>query len=1210
MIKAILECVKDNQDSLISFVSFRGTLTTYSYHTLLKKITHHVKAIRSFLTYRSSDTESVVLCVDDPETLFLLSWAVMWLGKRLVLIPSSSSDITFLVGELDKQLKKPLFIFDEDAKGGIDDGLMTSSEALLADLDTFEFSEEVTCCSDEDGTITFFSSGSQGRMKPISLTYNQILSVVNTVKDRYRVVSNDRVLNPCPLTHVGAFKYGFLGFLVGCSQWHVHPQFVVTHPRRFLRVLDEQQITITWGPLSLCDVLCTAMLSSIEDLSLVSLRLWVCAGETIVWTAFEAFQEALLRFGMAHKGLCAAYGLTELSSGVTYSLPNNGRCLTIEGRSYVSCGKAIKGLSLKVQDDEGRAVQDGQEGLLYVKGETLFKGYGVLYDALDCSDFQLGWFCTGDTGFLFEDEWFPSGRKNGGFHSNGNTFDADDVIHVLEGVPGLSYSDVFVILDPHRSQLSAAGVCLIRNEPLGPNIKNDLNERFYQQFGAIPRFCLTAKRSDLPLTSLGKVAELHLWEWMLKQEVSEGAPIADNVSISQLQGVFQDVLSHPCDIATPLFELGLNSLFIPRIQDKIEAEFHQKVSVIDILSSATISDLAQRIMPDLLPVNVSRSVERISFLEGAHDIAVIGMEVSVPGAIDLNTFWARILAGEPQLERLSPEVLLKRGVPQSLIESPQYVPVCYSVPDLLSFDPDFFGYSDSDAMGIDPQQRRLLELGWLLLRQAGYSSGPDQSVGVFVSTGMNAYMNDHQLFPNLQGHFMGDLTRSSSDFAAARLSYKLNLKGPSFTVQTACSSSLVAVHQAAQSLRSGDCEMAIAGGVSYWNISEAGYLYQEGSIVSPDGVCRPFSSSANGTVFSNGGGLVLLKSLAKAREDGDAIWGVIKGSSVNNDGQSKPGFSVPSAITQAEAISQAVHRSGIEKGVIEYVELHGTGTLMGDPLEIEGLKRAMAQSPKQFSNCAIGSVKRVVGHLGVASGVVGFIKTVLSLAHGKIPSSPYLSDWNPDSDVSGVGIYAPKEPRSWTSSRPLAGVSSFGLGGTNAHVVLSQVEESLATAKSFHEKRDCFSTPFKRRSLSYSDRAPSESLGQLKTIAWAPVLDVRKRVLDDTIQLVFCQRPGRRVQLVKDLLGSEDVSFLSCDLRESGIEQVLGSQLVMVLEESDLEISFFLSFLKWVGQHNKPLMVTVLLPELTHVSMTIIGDLAATIGLIHSFRLENLGCKL
>ena len=177
MIKAILERVKDNQDSLISFVSFRGALTTYSYHTLLKKITHYAKALRSFLTYRSADIESVVLCVDDPETLFLLSWAVMWMGKRLVLIPSSSSDITPLVGALHKQLKKPLFIFDEDAKGGIDDGFMTSPEALLSDLDTFEFSEDAICHADEEGTITFFSSGSQGRMKPISLTYNQILSV-------------------------------------------------------------------------------------------------------------------------------------------------------------------------------------------------------------------------------------------------------------------------------------------------------------------------------------------------------------------------------------------------------------------------------------------------------------------------------------------------------------------------------------------------------------------------------------------------------------------------------------------------------------------------------------------------------------------------------------------------------------------------------------------------------------------------------------------------------------------------------------------------------------------------------------------------------------------------------------------------------------------------------------------------------------------------
>src|SRR6185369_16895685 len=343
---------------------------------------------------------------------------------------------------------------------------------------------------------------------------------------------------------------------------------------------------------------------------------------------------------------------------------------------------------------------------------------------------------------------------------------------------------------------------------------------------------------------------------------------------------------------------------------------------------------------------------------------------------------------------------------------------------------------------LDPQQRVFLECAWEALENAGYDSrrvpGP---VGVFAGLGFNLYLR--QLFTGLDRSAVDGLEivlGNDKDFLPTRVSYKLDLKGPSMAVQTACSSSLVAVHLARQNLLLGDCDMALAGGVSISLPQRTGYLYQEGGILSPDGCCRAFDAEARGSVSGSGVGIVVLKRLEDALAHGDTIHAVLRGSAVNNDGSRKAGYTAPGVAGQAAVITAALSAAGIDPATVSYVETHGTGTVLGDPIEVQALAQAFRRGGPRERSCALGSVKSNLGHLNAAAGVTGLIKTVLALRHGVLPPSLGFSRPNPQIDFAAGPFHVQTETAGWErgSTPRRAGVSSFGIGGTNAHAVLEE----------------------------------------------------------------------------------------------------------------------------------------------------------------------------
>jgi acyl transferase domain-containing protein/thioesterase domain-containing protein/NAD(P)-dependent dehydrogenase (short-subunit alcohol dehydrogenase family)/acyl carrier protein len=427
------------------------------------------------------------------------------------------------------------------------------------------------------------------------------------------------------------------------------------------------------------------------------------------------------------------------------------------------------------------------------------------------------------------------------------------------------------------------------------------------------------------------------------------------------------------------------------------------------------------------------------------DIAIVGMALRVPGSRNVDEFWANLRNGVESIRTVDSDELLANGEKPERIVRSDYVARTADLPDMEMFDADFFGLSPKEAAIMDPQHRQFLECAWEAMENAGRPpesmAGP---VGVFAGSGMGSYFYfnvcSHRDLVDNVGMFLLRHTGNDKDFLATRASFLFDLHGPSVNVQTACSTSLVAVHYACQSLLGRECDMALAGGVTIELPHRRGYVYHDGEILSPDGHCRAFDHRAAGTVFGSGVGVVVLRRLADALADGDPIHAVIKATAINNDGGNKAGYLAPSVDGQAGAIVEAQALAGVDADSIGYVECHGTGTYLGDPIEIEALTQAFRQSTQRRAFCRVGSVKTNIGHLDTAAGVVSLIKAALAVRHGEIPPSLGFEKPNPSIDFANSPFVVNDRLTPWSNDRGprRAGVNSLGVGGTNAHAVVEE----------------------------------------------------------------------------------------------------------------------------------------------------------------------------
>ncbi len=507
-----------------------------------------------------------------------------------------------------------------------------------------------------------------------------------------------------------------------------------------------------------------------------------------------------------------------------------------------------------------------------------------------------------------------------------------------------------------------------------------------------------------------------------------------------------------------------------------------------------------------------------------HAIAIIGMTFRLPGADSFPRLWSNLENGRVSIRHFQREDCLARGLDSPLFDHPRYVFADAALPDIDLFDADFFAFSQREAQLLDPQQRILLECAWELLETTGYGHPVRRPrIGVYAGASMNTYL------PNVIGSRCDLMSPAGTelmltndkDYLCGRISYKLGLNGPSVAVQTGCSTALSGIHCAVQSLLCGECDIALAGGVSIQAVLRPGYLYEPNLMFSPDGMCRPFDSAASGTVFGDGAGLVALRPLREAKDCGDSILAVILGSAMNNEGDGRLGFTAPGVSGQRRLIAEAQSVAGVGPDDIGMIEAHGTGTALGDPVEFAALCDVFGRAPRRTGRCALGSIKANVGHLAAAAGMAGLARAILALKHAVIPPHPTFSRANPSLGLENSPFIINREAIPWpTSGTRRAGISSFGAGGSNVHLVLAEGPPRAPK---------CAGVGLRAIPLSASDpdRLKALAAGMAEHIDQQPDIS-----LDD---MAVTLSEGRAVQACKTLFYARDAGELSAQLKAGGL---------------------------------------------------------------------------
>ena len=892
-----------------------------------------------------------------------------------------------------------------------------------------------------------YTSGSTGVPKGIGIPHRAVVRLVRETRFA-RFGPEETFLLLAPISF-DASTLEIWGALLSGARLAVYPPGILSLEQLAARV-EKWRVSFLWLTAGLFHQVVTGPVRALSGV-----RQLLAGGDVLSPDHVRRAREALPRTTLIN-----GYGPTE---NTTFTCCHPIR--QVEAPESVPIGRPISNTRVHILDPALRPVPIGVVGELCTSGDGLARGY-LRRPATTARSFVPDplsgrhgdrLYRTGDLArYLPSGEISFLGRRDHQVKLRGFRIELGEIEAALTVQPEVRQAAVVLrsVADddrlvayvvPHAGELGSAAVAALRGA-----LRNRLPAYM------VPSHFVPLDR--LPLNPNGKVDRRELAQ--RAPEIATGAPPARPAASAGppafdrapggsqerlLEDSWKELLGLPAvGLSDNFFDLGGHSMLLIRLQRRLSQRLDREIGVVDLLRYPTIRSFA-----DFLRREAIRPVDRqapAATAPPSSEIAIVAMAGRFPGAESPEALWQNLKHGVESIRPLERETLVAAGVPISMLDDPTYVPVSSSADGIDLFDAKFFGYSPREAEILDPQQRMLLECAWEALERAGYDpSRCDFEIGVFAAAGLNTYL--WRFLASLQhGAGRARITLANRpDTLATRVSYKLNLRGPSLTVQTACSSSLVAVHQACMSLLAGECRMALAGGVSL-QVEQTGYLYEPDGILSPDGHCRAFDARAQGTVGGSGAGIVVLKRLSEALDDGDPIHAVILGTGINNDGAVKAGFTAPSVEGQALAIRRAHQAAGIDPRTLGYVEAHGTGTALGDPIELAALKESFGDDDRRGA-CALGSVKTNIGHLDAAAGVAGLIKAAHVVEHGLIPPSLHFERPNPKLGLAESPFYVADQLTPWPAdacsdgAQRRAGVSSFGIGGTNAHLVVEQPPE-------------------------------------------------------------------------------------------------------------------------------------------------------------------------
>nr|VFK36791.1 MAG: Acyl transferase domain-containing protein [Candidatus Kentron sp. SD]VFK40420.1 MAG: Acyl transferase domain-containing protein [Candidatus Kentron sp. SD]VFK78348.1 MAG: Acyl transferase domain-containing protein [Candidatus Kentron sp. SD] len=933
-------------------------------------------------------------------------------------------------------------------------------------------------------TLAFlqYTSGSTGTPKGVMISHENLLRNLEYIKRGAEIGSSDTGVFWLPAYHDMGLVNGVINpVYTEMRNILMAPVAFLQRPARWLWAISRYRATYSGGPNFAYD-LCVNKIKT-GDCKDLDLGRWTCAfngAEPIRKETLDHFAARFQSFGFRREYFYPCYGLAEVTVGAAGVFRADEPIIFHADESWLKHHNSIKpskdghgtglvgsghvwpGMEIIIVDPETSILCPLDKiGEIWIKGESVAQGYWNRSEETErtfrayLADTGEGPFLrTGDLGFFKDGELFVTGRLKDLIIIRGRNYYPQDIELTVEkshealtigGSAAFSVEEegeerLIVVQEVERTYLRKLDTDAIIEA---------IRLRVLEQHELVAHAVLLLKPGALPKTSSGKVqrriclaqflaGELKsVAEWRQPEikEISPSEVTLINVETIRdwlIARISQSVGIPPDTIKTerPFAHYGLDSAAAIGLSGDLSEWLGQSLSPTLIYDYPTIDDLA-RYLAGISDVKTSVIEASVSDVKSVHDdsIAIIALGCRFPRARDPDEFWQ----------------LLKNGVnATSRVPASRWTPAESSVPwggfidDVDQFDPVFFGISLREAETMDPQQRLVLEVGWEALENAGIAVGSlaGSRTGVFVGISVSDY-RDYLPSAGLNVYFT---TGNALSIAANRLSYLWDLRGPSKAIDTACSSSLVAFHDASQSLRLGECDLALAGGVNLMLSPNVTDSFAASQLLSPDGRCKAFDASADGYVRGEGCGMVVLKRAAEAMRDGDPILAIVKGSSVNQDGRTN-GITAPNGPAQQAVIRQALENAGLTPSRIGYVEAHGTGTPLGDPIEFNALKEVLRLNRSPEDICHIGSVKTNIGHLEAAAGIAGVIKTVLALQHREIPPHPHLQSFNPHLEIADTPFSIPTESTPWpvdeTNQPKPAGVSSFGFGGTNAHVVLA-----------------------------------------------------------------------------------------------------------------------------------------------------------------------------
>ncbi|WP_068774945.1 non-ribosomal peptide synthetase [Paenibacillus sp. FJAT-26967] len=1091
--QTLIEIIQDRAQrdrNGITFITGDKQEEYVSYGNLLE---HASKVLYQLQENGIQAGDELLMQIDDNHTFLTVFWACLLGG--IVPVPVSignNDEHKMKLFRIWSTLSRPSMVADDKVLEQLD---KYSQQHNL--IDSFELVKKVTISSQkldytgknkgmlhvskpEDLAFIQFSSGSTGDPKGVMLTHENLVFNIRDIANQTGMSPEDIYLGWMPLTHdLGLIAFHLTCLIADAKQLIMPTALFIRRPSLWLKKASEHRATQICSPnFGYKFFLDQYKPASASDWDLSNIRMILNGAEPISVELCEVFVNAMSVHGLRKNVMYPVYGLAEASVGVStppltadHFVPihlnrqqlqigepveevdqSDKRCLT-----FADLGYPMASTSVRICDEHNRVLEDGVIGHTQIRGKNVTAGYYNNPEATAKAKTADGWLITGDLGFIRSGRLVITGRVKDIIFVNGQNVYPHDIERIAEEVDGVDLGKVAVcgVYDEHTKQDRMIVFVMHTKKiddflPVAQKLKSHLNYRG----GWSVHEVIPIRR--IPKTTSGKVERFKLarsyrdgeFEEVL-ESLAKAAPAEgefQNTDLSQddieqkLIRICRQILKKPSIRADEsYFDIGVTSMQLVQIADQLEEQFDLQIEVTDFFSYPTISKLAayisrqgRRDMEEAEPGSADQSTNG--------DIAIIGMSGKFPQADTLEQFWTNVSSGADNIRPYNDK---RRKDAESFIShlnlegrNIQFAEGGY-LDEVDQFDYSFFKLTPREASLMDPNQRLFLQTAWTTIEDAGYGGKQlaGQKVGVYVGFSKTSFEYERLLTEVEPGALPNFVIGNLPSVISSRIAYLLDLKGPALTIDTACSSSLVAVHLACKSIRNGDCDMALAGGVKTILLPIKAGIGMESS----DDRARAFDEDSDGTGWGEGVGAVLLKPLHKAQQDGDNILAVIKGSAINQDG-STIGISAPNALAQADVITQAWKDARIDPETISYIEAHGTGTKLGDPVEIDGITKAFRKFTQRKQFVAISAVKTNIGHLYEAAGIAGLIKSVLSLKHRQIAPLVHFRTLNRKIHNEDSPVYCNTMLSEWnTEGVPRrSGLSSFGFSGTNCHVVLEE----------------------------------------------------------------------------------------------------------------------------------------------------------------------------